>query len=338
MQRAIQLAQRGYSLTQTNPMVGAVIIHGEKIIGEGLHRQYGEAHAEVHALRDVSKGMKSLLPQSTLYVTLEPCSIVGKTPSCARTLIEQNIGAVVIGTIDPNPKVKGKGIAMLKSAGIPISLGLMEKECQSLLFPFSVQQKKKRPFVHIKWAQSYDGYISKENEPTPISHRYLKFLTHKIRGRSQAILVGTNTILVDNPSLDNRYDPGGQPVKIILDRKNRIQNKNLKVFSSEGTTLGLGVTEHPLRNHFDDFIPISPDISIDQVLSLLYQHGIGSLMVEGGRSLLQSFIDEKLWDRATVIKSPLKLKQGIKAPMLTGEIDKVYSLAGNLVNEIIPKK
>ncbi len=338
MQRAIQLARRGYSFTRSNPQVGAVIVHGEKIIGEGWHREYGKAHAEINALRDVDESLQSLLPQATLYVTLEPCSIIGKTPSCARTLVEQNIGAVVVGMIDPNPKVKGGGIDLLKSAGIPVSVGLLEKECQVLLQPFSIQQKKERPFVHIKWAQSYDGFIARTNEATAISHRYLKFTTHKIRGRAQAILVGTDTLLVDNPGLDNRYDPGGQPTKIILDRKGRIRSPNLKVFSSLGTTLGMGDEGHPLKNHFDDFVQIAPDSSLEEILQIIHLRGIGYLMVEGGRSILKSFIDQELWDAATIIQSPRKLKQGVKAPLLSGQMEKVYSLAGNTVNEIVPKK
>jgi len=337
MDRAIQLANHGDNRTKTNPKVGAVIVHEGRIIGEGWHSEFGQAHAEINAIRSVQKANKKLLPESTIYVTLEPCSFFGKSPSCALRIVKEDFKKIVVGAIDPNPKVSGGGCKILRDAGLEVVIGIRKNQCEQLLLPFTIQQEKSRPFIHLKWAQSYDGYLSIKGKQTPISHPYLKFVTHRIRGESQGILVGTETLLIDNPGLDNRYGIGDSPVKIILDRKGRIPIKNWAFLLSRGPTLGLGPVDHPLKPYFDKFLEVDSEISITDVLKLVYKEGIGTLMVEGGAHLLKSFIKQDLWDRATVIKSPRSLNEGVKAPHLNGHLLNKTSVIDHDVYEIAPK-
>jgi len=338
MDRAIRIARFGDNRTKTNPIVGAVIVYNDTIIGEGWHVEFGGPHAEIRALGDVSTSDRHLLPYSTVYVTLEPCSFVGKSPSCAHRLIKENCKRVVVGAVDPNKKVNGRGIRILKNAGIEVEVGAQKKECERLLLPFYIQQTQKRPFVHLKWAQSYDNFISKAGERTQISHPNLSTITHKIRGRSQAILVGTDTLLTDNPQLDNRYSSGDSPIKVILDRQGRISLKNWAFVLSKGPALGLGPKNHPLRSYFDAFIPVKKTIGITSLLSRLYNFGIGTLMIEGGRTLIKSCIDEGVWDKATVIKSPKMIEQGVKAPYLTGKLIQKKSLIDHQIVEILNER
>src|SRR6056297_595471 len=337
MDRALELARNGDNRTQTNPRVGAVIVYNNRILGEGWHKEFGQEHAEIQALNDIKAEDRHLVPKSTIYVTLEPCSFIGKSPSCAHRILKENFHRVVVGAIDPNPKVNGRGCRILKEAGIVVREGVRKNECERLLIPFSTQQVLKRPYIHLKWAQSYDGFLSKVGERTPISHSYLKFVTHQIRGQCQGLLVGTDTLIVDNPCLDNRFSCGDSPVKIILDRKGRIPIKNWAFLLSRGPTLGLGPVDHPLKPYFDKFLEVDSEISITDVLKLVYKEGIGTLMVEGGAHLLKSFIKQDLWDRATVIKSPRSLNEGVKAPHLNGHLLNKTSVIDHDVYEIAPK-
>ncbi|NBC24347.1 MAG: bifunctional diaminohydroxyphosphoribosylaminopyrimidine deaminase/5-amino-6-(5-phosphoribosylamino)uracil reductase RibD [Bacteroidetes bacterium] len=338
MDRAISLARFGDNRTKTNPRVGAVISYKDKIIGEGWHAEFGGPHAEIQALRDVSPPNRHLLPYSTVYVTLEPCSFVGKSPSCAHRLVKENCKRVVIGAVDPNKKVDGRGIQIMQKAGIEVEVGIRKKECERLLLPFYIQQTKKRPFVHLKWAQSYDNFIAKKGERTQISHPDLGIITHEIRGQSQAILVGTDTILTDNPKLDNRYSSGDSLIKVIIDRKGRIPLRNWAFFLSKGPTLGLGPQNHPMRRYFNAFVPVDNTLDISFLLSRLYNFGIGSVMIEDGRSLINSCIEKEVWDRATVIKSPKMIEEGTKAPNLTGKLIKKQCLLNHDIVEIVPKR
>lgn len=338
MDRALDLARNGDNRTQTNPRVGAVIVYKDHILGEGWHKEFGEAHAEIQALHDVNIEDRHLLPESTIYVTLEPCSFVGKSPSCAHRIVKENFRRVVIGAIDPNPKVNGGGCRVLRQAGLEIKEGVRKKACERLLLPFSIQQRLQRPYIHLKWAQSYDRYIAKKGERTPISHSYLKFITHRIRGQCQGLLVGTETLMVDNPRLDNRFGTGDSPVKIILDRKGRIPLKNWAFLLSKGPTLGMGPQNHALKPYFDQFIEIEREMGLKDVLKKLFRHGVGTLMVEGGAKLLSSFIAEELWDRATIIQSPHSIGEGIRAPLLKGHLIKDPVIYNHRILEVAPDR
>jgi len=336
MNRAIQLARYGDNRTKTNPRVGAVVVYKNKIIGEGWHREHGEAHAEIRALQEVKKEDIQFLPKSTIYVTLEPCSFVGKSPSCAHRLVREKLRRVVIGAIDPNPRVNGGGCRVLKEAGVEVTVGVRAQDCDRLLLPFAVQQKERRPYIHLKWAQSYDGYLGKEEEQTDISHPYLKYTTHQIRGQCQAILVGTETLLIDNPRLDNRLGLGDSPIKIILDRRGRIPLKYWQFLMSKGPSLGMGPPNHHLLPYFDQYVSLSGKADLHEIVHKLYKQGIGSLMIEGGSQLIRSCIQKKLWDFATIIKSPDVLGEGIQAPFLQGHLVQKLTVQGHKVLNITP--
>ncbi len=326
MRRCLQLAQNGKGFVSPNPMVGAVIVHGGKIIGEGYHRIYGKPHAEVNAINSVKD--KALLKESTIYVSLEPCSHYGKTPPCAQLIIDSGIPRVVVACLDPYPAVSGRGVKMLQNAGVEVTLGVLEKEALELNKEFFTVQSKKRPYIYLKWAQTQDGFIDiarDENlipQPTPISNEFTKMLVHKERSEVSAIMIGTNTAIKDNPSLTTRLWYGKNPIRIVLDRKGRIPTdytlfdgkvetiiftENLKDSSSEN------VIYHQVR--FDEYL-------LENILSFLQTRQISSVLVEGGRELLQSFIDKSLWDEAFVETSNVNFKGGIKAPNINGKIFK----------------
>lgn len=282
MRRCLQLAQNGELHAAPNPMVGAVIVHDGCIIGEGWHRKCGEAHAEVNAVRSVRPENEHLLPESTIYVSLEPCSHWGKTPPCANLLVEKRFKRVVVGCVDPFAKVQGRGIGILREAGIDVTVGVLEKECQQLNRKFFTMHTKQRPWITLKWAQSSDGFIDRrrasraDGEAVKFSTPRTRMLVHKLRATHQAILVGRKTWELDQPSLTTRYWAGDSPQRIVL----------------------------------------SHDKSIDALLSELYQQNVQSMLVEGGCQTLQSFIDADLWDEAFVEVSTIVLGDGIAAPVL----------------------
>lgn len=321
MLRALQLAERGRGKTKLNPLVGSVIVHQGRIIGEGWHDQYGGPHAEVNAIQSVQN--KELLKDATIYVTLEPCAHEGKTPSCARLIQSLGIPKVVIGCRDPFEKVQGKGIQIIQAGGAEVTEGVCQQEALELIYPFRTHLKNKRPFIHLKWAQSYDGYLGKAGEQTQITHPNTSFVNHKIRSGTDAILVGTNTLRVDNPALDNRLYPGPTPMKIIIDRHGSIQLGSLKAFSSKGKIIVFSPKEVPEQETvFASFlIPYAePTALVYFILKKLYQCEIGSLMIEGGPELLQSFIHLELWDQCTIFRSKKSLGSGIRAPLVSGKL------------------
>ncbi|MBN1115566.1 MAG: bifunctional diaminohydroxyphosphoribosylaminopyrimidine deaminase/5-amino-6-(5-phosphoribosylamino)uracil reductase RibD [Bacteroidales bacterium] len=317
MHRCIDLARNGKGMVAPNPMVGSVIVHNNKIIGEGYHRVFGGPHAEVNAINSVKE--TQLLPESTLYVNLEPCSHMGKTPPCSDLIIEKGLKKLVIGTTDPNSIVAGKGIEKLKNAGLEVVLGVLEEECFELNKRFFTFHAKKRPYIILKWAQSRDGYIDIDRTPgTPIGPNWIsnpisRTLVHKWRSVENAIMVGTNSVVYDNPGLDTRYWPGKSPLRITVDRKARIP-ENAKLFNGETDTLVF--TEKHIQNKPKlTYIRLNFDEPIlDAVLEELYTREILSLMVEGGRKLLQSFINNGLWDEARIFMGNKDFKNGIKAP------------------------
>ncbi len=299
MQRCLQLAAKGIYDVAPNPMVGAVIVHDGKIIGEGWHRKYGEAHAEVNAVNSVKD--KELLKDSTIYVSLEPCSHFGKTPPCADLIIKHKIPRVVVGMQDPNPLVGGQGIARLRAAGIEVKVGVLEAECRELNKRFLCLQEKHRPYVIIKWAQTADGYIDRKrmsaDEPVEvISNPVTKQLVHKMRAENMAIMVGTNTAILDNPSLRVTHWSGHNPLRVVIDKHDRIP-RDYKLFTTDDA-------ETLVFKTYDR----------QEILRTLAERNIHSLIVEGGRTLLNAIIADGTWDEAHIEVASKILGNGVPAP------------------------
>ena len=310
IKRCLQIAKNGLGTTRPNPMVGAVIVHNTKIIGEGFTSAYGGNHAEVNAINSVKN--KELLKQATLYVTLEPCSHFGKTPPCSDLIIRHQIPNVVIGCVDDNPQVAGKGIAKLKAASCKVTVGILENECKAHHKRFFTFHNKKRPYIILKWAETSDGFIAPTTKdkaaPVWITNKYSRQLVHKWRAEEQAILVGTNTVLEDNPSLTVRDWTGKNPIRIILDRTHKL-SKNHSVFNTESETIIIS------ENEVDFNKPLAQEIC-----NFLHSKDINSVIIEGGAQMLQTFIDENLWDEARVFKGSSNFKTGTKAPLFSGEL------------------
>ena len=317
IRRCIELAKNGLGTTYPNPMVGSVIVYDGKIIGEGWHKITGEPHAEVNAIHSVKD--KSLLKKSTIYVSLEPCSHFGKTPPCCNLIIENEIPNVVIGTVDPNIKVAGNGIKKLIAAGINVITAVLENECNELNKRFFTFHQKKRPYVILKWAESADGYIAPsqktEQKPVWITTTYSRQLVHKWRSEEQAILVGTQTVIDDNPKLDVRDWYGTNPMRVVLDQKSRVP-KNSHILDNQVKTILFSSIEsaNAEENTIFESINFEKDLA-DQILNSLYKHNIQSVIIEGGRKTLQTFIDANLWDEARVFIGENKFASGIKAPL-----------------------
>jgi diaminohydroxyphosphoribosylaminopyrimidine deaminase/5-amino-6-(5-phosphoribosylamino)uracil reductase len=314
MQRALQLARLGAGSVSPNPMVGCVIVHDGKIIGEGWHRKYGEGHAEVNAVNSVED--KSLLSESEVYVTLEPCSHYGKTPPCADLLINHQVKKVIICNHDPNPLVAGKGIEKLRQAGIEVETGILESEGREINKRFFTFIEKQRPYIILKWAESADGFIAKSNyEAVQISNLLSRRFVHKMRAEEDAIMVGTNTARYDNPRLDTRFWTGKNAIRIVIDKDLSLP-KNLNIFDNSQETICYNLLENKTLNNniwvkFEENYPFEKFIIQD-----LYQRKIQSVIIEGGTILLQSFINSGLWDEAIVLKSKNILGEGINAPKL----------------------
>ena len=320
--RCIQLAKNGLCNAAPNPMVGAVIVHNDTIIGEGYHIRCGEAHAEVNAVRSVKD--KSLLKESTIYVSLEPCSHHGKTPPCADLIINKGIPRVVVGCQDPFSLVAGRGIAKLREAGIEVKVGVLEEECRQLIRRFVTFNTLRRPFITLKWAESADGFIDlhrTEGHPYIFSSPLSSMLVHKRRAEHSAILVGRRTALLDNPSLTTRNWFGKNPVRMVID-KDLTLPKHLALF--DGSVRTLVFTQREDTSNRPNVEHIRLDFKIDilpQIMEVLYKEKLQSLMVEGGSILLQSFIDAGCWDEAYIEQSDAHLKDGVKAPSFSPEYD-----------------
>lgn len=314
IRRCIELASNGLCNAAPNPMVGAVIVHNGKIIGEGYHARCGEGHAEVNAIRSVKD--ESLLKESTIYVSLEPCSHYGKTPPCADLIISKGIPRVVVGCIDPFSQVSGRGIKKLRDAGIEVTVGVLEDECKNLIRRFVTFNTRKRPYITLKWAESADGFIDiiRENgSPVVLSTPITSMYVHKQRAEHKAILVGRKTALLDNPSLTTRNWYGANPLRLVIDRTLSLPS-GLRLF--DHTTPTLIFTEKGKAGE-ENLEYITIDFSTDilpQILTILYERKIQSLLVEGGTTLLQSFIDSCLWDEMFVEHSEKVLGEGVKSP------------------------
>lgn len=312
--RCIQLARQGMTGAPPNPMVGAVIVYNGKIIGEGFHRKCGEAHAEVNAINSVRN--QSQLKKSTIYVSLEPCSHYGKTPPCADLIIEKGIPNVVIGCKDPFAKVAGRGIKKLRDAGINVTVGILEQECCKLNKRFITFHSCKRPYIVLKWAESADGFIDVKRsggKPAILSSPLTSMLVHKRRAEADAIIVGTKTALLDNPTLNVRHWYGNNPLRVVIDRTLKIpdhfhllQNDLPTWVITEKEHADSSITTYKKIDFTDELLP--------QLLTELHKNNIQSILVEGGATLLQSFINKKLWDEAFVEKATISLNEGVKAP------------------------
>lgn len=318
MQRCIELARSGAGFVATNPMVGAVLVHQNRIIGEGYHKLYGQAHAEVNCLNAVEEKDKPLIKESTLYVSLEPCAHTGKTPPCADLIIAQQIPRVVIGSKDSFKEVNGKGIEKLKKADVEVITDVLADDCKELNKRFFTFHAHQRPFVILKWAQTADGIIaSNATSRLLISNEYNNRVVHKWRSEEAAILVGTNTALLDDPALTNRLWTGGQPIRLVLDRQLKLPG-SLQLFNRLAKTIVFNTKEHKEEGNLVYYRLKEHGSIIKQMMDALYQLNIQSVLVEGGATLLQSFIDEKLWDEARVIiNNSMQAGTGIPAPELT---------------------
>ncbi len=319
MFRCIQLAKNGFGTTYPNPLVGSVLVVDNKIIGEGWHLEAGKPHAEVNAICSVTED--ALLEEATIYVSLEPCSHYGKTPPCSDLIIAKGIKNVVIGSTDPNPKVSGKGIIKLVQAGCKVSVGILEKECDALNKRFFTFQNKKRPYVFLKWAETEDGYIAPKTrdkkEPVWITNKQSRQRVHQMRAEEQAILVGTNTVIADNPSLTTRDAAGSNPIRVVLDRQLKILETATVLDGSVKTIVITETKRESLNNVIYECIDFSTPLA-SQICDVLFKHHIQSLIVEGGRQTLQTFIDENLWDEAHYYKGVGYFTEGIKAPSIKG--------------------
>lgn len=319
MQRCIQLARLGGGNVAPNPMVGAVLVYEGRIIGEGYHMQYGQAHAEVNCLNSVVQDDRHLIERSVLYVSLEPCAHFGKTPPCADLIIEQRIPKVVIGSGDPFKEVSGKGIQKLKAAGVEVVPDVLKNECTALNKRFFTFHRQHRPYIVLKWAQTADGKIgSGTAQRLMISNEYTNRLVHKWRSEEAAIVVGTNTALKDDPSLNVRAWKGKDPVRMIIDMDLRLP-VSLKVFDGNQKTIVFNTRKHDESKNLV-YYQVSHDADlVHQVLNACYQMKIQSVLVEGGARLLQSFIDDGSWDEARVITNTvLPAGEGLPAPLLAG--------------------
>ena len=316
MARCIQLAKLGAGNVAPNPMVGAVLIYEDKIIGEGYHQKFGEAHAEVNCINGVTHQDKNLIEKSTMYVSLEPCAHHGKTPPCSDLIIEKKIKKVIIGCQDIYKEVAGKGIEKLRNAGVAVVSGILENECKELNKRFFTFHQKQRPYIILKWAQSANGKIgSKNKERILISNDYSNRLVHKWRSEEAAILVGTNTVLKDDPSLTTRLWKGNNPVRIVIDKELKIPS-SFKVLNEEAKAIIFNLSENSAKRNIW-FIKLSNQNFLKEMLYSLYENDIQSVLVEGGAKTLQSFIDSSLWDEARIITNEnLIVENGINAPQM----------------------
>jgi len=329
IKRCIELAQKALGNTYPNPLVGSVIVHNGKIIGEGYHHKAGENHAEINAINSVED--KSLIPESTIYVSLEPCAHYGKTPPCALKIKELGFKKVVIGTMDSHDKVNGKGKKIIQDAGIEAVSGVLEKECIQLNKRFFTYHEKQRPYIILKWAQSGDGFLDKDFKSTAVSNTLASQFVHQLRADEHAILVGTQTAFTDNPSLTVRHVEGINPVRILIDFDLKVP-RDFKIYNNEAPTLIFNAEKEETEGNIR-FIRIGKENFLPDLMTALYKEQIQSVIIEGGRFTLQQFIDAELWDETIIIKNEnLKLENGTKAPDFNQIPDKTESSRDNIIS------
>lgn len=347
MHRCLQLARLGAGSVAPNPMVGAVLVHEDRIIGEGYHQQYGGPHAEVVCIASVKEEDRQLIARSVLYVSLEPCAHFGKTPPCADLILAHRIPKVVVGCRDPFAAVNGKGIEKLIAAGVDVSVGILEEECRQLNKRFFCFHQQHRPYILLKWAQTADGKIAAaDSERLMISNELSNRLMHGRRSEEMAILVGANTAMLDNPSLTTRLWPGKSPLRLVVDHHLRLPH-HLHLFDAAVPTIVFNLLQHTVNDDWQQakgwkgigYYQISEDsLLVHQIIQALYQLNIQSVMVEGGAQLLQSFIDEGLWDEVNVItNTELFADAGLPAPQLVHyRLREQFALRNDQVSIHIP--
>ena len=337
MERCLELAARGKGHVAPNPMVGAVVVCHDRIIGEGYHQQYGGLHAEPNAIASVKD--QRLLAESTLYVNLEPCSHYGKTPPCAQLIIDKKIPRVVVGGLDPFPEVSGRGISMLQAAGVEVVAGVLEEQCEALNKRFLTFHRNHRPYIVLKWAQSADGFMDVVRKPNDgqqaivFSSETTQALCHKLRSEEAAILVGTRTAILDNPSLTVRKWGGQSPLRIFIDRRGTVPSTHHLYSGTESTwalTESRAAIDHPAVTSIE--LDFNQDI-LPQIMQVLVREKIQSLIVEGGACLLNSFIVAGLWDEAFIETSEIGLGQGVKSPHIGGVPSSVSCFGKSVVRQ-----
>ncbi len=330
MRRALQLARQGGGHASPNPMVGAVVVHNDIIIGEGFHRCCGKSHAEVNAISSVRD--QSLLPESTIYVTLEPCSHYGKTPPCAKLLIEKGIKRVVVGTLDPFEKVSGRGVAMLREVGAEVLVGVLEQECRELNHRFFTAHTTGMPWVMLKWAQSSDGFLASKDGRVGFSTPLTRALMHRERSMVDAIVVGANTVKIDNPTLTVRHWSGSSPLRVVLDRELTIPSSS-RLLNDRGKTLIYNEKKEEINGNIEW---VKLDTTEPQAwLCDMYRRGITSVMIEGGYNVLQQLINASAWNELRIEVSPTILGEGIKAPIIETGQAKYQEVDGNVIITLI---
>ena len=338
MMRCFTLAQKAGKKVRPNPRVGAVLVNNNKIIGEGYHKEAGKEHAEVNCIQNVAIKDWQLIPESTLYISLEPCSIYGKTPACTDLILRTGIQNVVVSTLDPNPLINGNGIRILEKNNIKVIHGILENEGKILIENFRINQLEKRPYVILKIVKSKNHKIGQIGKKIWISNQATTRLSHKWRNEMDGIMVGTNTIINDDPSLTNRYYGHNQPTRITFDRENKIQ-KTSNFKNGEIPTL-IFTGKESLANHKNlEHIPLDfeSESIIHDVLRELFQREIYCLMVEGGAKLIRSFLASGMWDEARVISSPTPFSEGINAPNINGKLRAKKDIAGDELQIIMNK-
>lgn len=335
MQRCLDLALKGMGKVAPNPMVGAVLVYGNRIIGEGYHEKYGQAHAEVNCINSVAESDRHLISASTLYVSLEPCSHFGKTPPCTNLILANKIPKVVIGSMDPFKEVNGKGIAILREKGVEVICPVLETKTNWMNRRFFLFHQCKRPYIILKWAASANGWMGRKDAEIAISNSFSQKLVHRWRMEESAILVGTQTASTDNPRLSNRFFPGPSPIRMVIDRKLILPKHNFLLCDGKPTIVFN--EQRALQEDVVQYVQLAEKNNwIPDILNYAYQHQLQSILVEGGAYLLQSFLDADCWDEIRVIKStdPVELTNelGVKAPSLNGAVpDAIESIGKDAV-------
>jgi diaminohydroxyphosphoribosylaminopyrimidine deaminase / 5-amino-6-(5-phosphoribosylamino)uracil reductase len=334
MYRCLELAKLGAGQVAPNPMVGAVLVHDDRVIGEGWHQRYGGPHAEVNCISSVTEKDRPLISRSTLYVSLEPCAHFGKTPPCTDLILHHQVPTVVIACRDPFKQVDGKGIEKLQAGGVAVITGILEKEAMELNRRFFMFHTQHRPYVILKWAQTADGFIAAgPADRLYISNELTNRLVHQWRSEEAAILVGTNTALLDDPELTTRLWPGNNPVRLVVDMELRLP-ASLKLFNQQARTIVFNTHKHEEAGEVR-YYQVTHDVSlVQQVLNAATQLNLQSIIVEGGARLLQSFIDEDCWDEARIITNTgLHNNRGLPAPLFDGAIQPLndFHLSGDQI-------
>lgn len=331
MRRALELADLAEGTTSPNPRVGAVLVHGNRIIGEGFHQRYGESHAEVNAIRSVKPQDRHLIPQSVLYVTLEPCCIHGRTPPCTDLILQERIPRVVVSAIDRTPSVNYRGLDILKQAGVSVSSGVLEDEGSWMAAQRNVFVTQSRPYIVLKYALSRDGFMGSPHQRVLLSHVLSQRLVHRLRVKMDAIMVGTGTVLADNPLLNNRLYHGRSPLRVVLDRKGRLP-VSLRMMDDPSPIWIFrqkDLIPKKVPPHVRYIAADTVNWTLEKTLTELSKASITGLLVEGGRELLRSFIDSGLWDEALIVSCPTLLKEGVHGPGGLGDPEDRFLVAGD---------